>query len=402
MPLASTSLAIVRAIKEGAFGVTPVAGDPFVLRYKSESLNFDISKTASAEINDSRSVGDVTPTSAKTSGGIAMEMRAIGLEPFLEAALQSEFVGHNGTGIGVSTNTYSNSPDTINASSPTGVNGFTSLELGQAFRISSDGVNNGKIVRVHPTTAPTESTLTLDPSTPLLSSSNENIYIQSARLTHGNEQSSFTLEKESSDIGVFIAYRGMTTDKFSLKIASGALTEANFEFMGKDAHEYDATVLPGTPVAADNYGIHSGVSGATNAVWMNGSPVAGTYAKSVDLSYGNGLRSQEAIGELAAVGIGAGSIECTVNMQVYFADKSTFTDFRTNRNQAISFATTDAEGNGYIFTLPRCNITSWKSSAGGKDQDQMVDLTMTAQRDAANPVPALRKVIFIDRVGAAS
>ena len=165
--------------------------------------------------------------------------------------------------------------------------------------------------------------------------------------------------------------------------------------------ENTATNLPGTAQAAPTYDIHSGVSGASNAVWMDGVPVAGTFVKSVSLDFDNALRNQGAIGTLGSVSIGSGTINCTINAQIYFADKNMFTKFRQNTNTSLIFASTDAAGNGYIFTIPVANISSWKSNAGSKDNDQMVDLTMTALNDAGNADVSLRKVIFVDRIGAA-
>jgi Phage tail tube protein len=401
MPLASTSLVVLRAIKEAAFGVTPATGNSSVLRIKSESLNFDITKTASAEINASRGISSVTPTSAKASGALGIEMRHIGLEDFLESAMQAVFTDFGTIGLGVATPTTSITANTITATAATtGTSLFTVLAQGQWFRVLSAGANNGKIVRVSPSVAPTATALVVDANTPLAVSAGESIQIQAARLTHGTTQSSWTIEKNSTDIGVFLAYTGMTPDKFSLKVAKGALSEASFDFIGKSALESNTTVLPGTPVAADTYDVHSGVAGATNAVWLNNAPVAGTFVTSVDLSFSNGLRAQEAIGTLGAVGVGSGTIDCKLTMSIYFADKSTFTTFRTNANSMISFASTDLAGNGYVFTAPVCNLTTWKSTAGAKDQDQMVDVTFTALLDVANPIVSLRKLLFIDRFGA--
>lgn len=400
MPLADTSYAILRAIKEPVFGETPVAGNPTTLRYKSEGLNYDISKTASAEINADRTVSKMIATSAKSGGPVTMEMRAIGLEPFLETVMQSTFTEFGVGGVGAETLTATITANTITAAAATaGASLFTLLQPGQWFRLIGYGANNGKILRVSSAAAPTDTTLTLDPGTPAAISAGETIQIQSARLTHGSQINSWTIEKEQSDIGVFIAYRGQTTDKFSMKVAAGSLTDITFEFVGKDGFESDTTTLPGVPVEADTFDIHSGVAGATNAIWMDGAPVAGTYVKSVDFSYSNSLRARDAIGTLGAVSIGTGDIECTVNLQIYFKDKSTFTKYRQNSNLSISFATTDDEGNGYIITMPACNISGWKSPTSAKSQDQMVDLSLTALGDKGNAVPALRRAVFIDRVG---
>jgi len=124
--------------------------------------------------------------------------------------------------------------------------------------------------------------------------------------------------------------------------------------------------------------------------------------KSVQLTYDNALRSQEAICTLGAVGIGSGTINLTGTLSDYFADGTLFDKFKANTNSSISFSSIDTAGNGYVFTLPVINITSWKVSAGSKDQDMMIDINFTALRDAANVTPALQKAIFIDSVGVAT
>lgn len=403
MPLASSSAVSVRAIKEVTFGVIPVAGNSTDLRLTGESLTYDITKQSSNQINMTRTVSSMVPTTANASGGLQAEMHYQGLEAFLESVLQSAFVKFGTLGLGVATPTTSISATTITATSATsGSSIFTSLQPGQWFRVVSVGANNGKILRVHSTTAATTTVLTLDPNTPAVVSAGESIQIQAARLTHGITQTSWTLERYNSDIGVYLAYTGMTPSKLSVNIASGSLTSCSFDFMGKSAVEGTATALPGTVQAAPAYDIHSGVSGATNAIWIDGAPVTGTYVKSVTLDFDNALRSQEAIGTLGAVGIGSGTIQCTLSMQIYFADKDLFTKFKANGASYIVFSSVDAAGNGYIFSVPVANISSWKSNAGGKDQDQMIDVSLTALSDDGNANAALRKLLFIDRIGVAS
>ena len=105
---------------------------------------------------------------------------------------------------------------------------------------------------------------------------------------------------------------------------------------------------------------------------------------------------------LGAIGIAGGQINCTADIEVYFASGATFyRELLDNSNVEIAFTSYDAEGNGYIFTLPAANVSSYTVNAsGGSDSDLMASISLTALRDAANAVPALRKVVFIDRVGA--
>lgn len=402
MPLASSSSVAVRIIKEVTFGVTPNSGNPDELRITGESLDYAISKEASKEINISRGVTSMVPVDASTSGGLQLEMHYAGVDDLMESALQGTWAVFGTNGVGAATATTGVSATAITAASATsGANLFTLLKKGQWFRVLSAGANNGKILRVSTVTAPTSTVITLDANTPAAVSSGESIQIQSSRLTHGTAQSSFSIERLNSDIGVYTIFRGQTPSKMNINISSGALTTTSFDFMGKDADQDTATYLPGTVQAAPAYDIHSGVAGATNAVWIDGAPVVGTYVKSVSVDFDNALRAQGAIGVLGSAALGSGTINCTGSAQIYFANKDLFVKFKANTNSSLIFHTADAAGNGYAITLPVVNIGSWKSNAGGKDADMMVDLSLTALLDAANADATLRKLIFVDRFGAA-
>ena len=172
--------------------------------------------------------------------------------------------------------------------------------------------------------------------------------------------------------------------------------------MGRDAVAANTTTLPGTPIVSQAYPIMSGVSGTACALWAKGAPLAGTFVNSISLSYDNTLRAQSAICSLGSIGIGSGTINVTADLEVYFANGRAFYDeFLSNANMEIAFTTFDTQGNGYIFTLPQANISSYSLNAGGKDQDLMASISVTGLLDLGNADAALRKVMFIDRIGAA-
>lgn len=401
MALASSSSVSVALIKETTFGVIPTVGTPKYLRVTGETLDFAITKESSKEINKNRTVSSMIPTTASASGNLSIEPHYEGIDGLLESVMQSTYSVYGTGGVGAATSVDCTATTITAASATTGANLYTLLKPGQWFRIASGGLNDGKILRVSTITAPTSTVITLDVSTPALATTAEMVAIQSSRLTHGITQTSWTIERENSDIGVFTAYTGMTPSKVSWNIASGSLTGLTFDFMGKGAVAETTSSLPGTPTQSSTYDIHSGVAGATNAVWMDGTPISNTFVKSVTLDFDNALRSQEAIGHLGSVAISNGTINCTLNIQVYFANKDMFTKFVNNTDTSFVFSSTDMAGNGYIITIPRANISSYKSNASGKDNDQMLDLSVTALADEDNAVAALRKLLFIDRLGAA-
>lgn len=404
MALASSSVVQVLVIPEVTFGVIPVAGNPRNMRVTGESLDFAVTKEQSKEINNTRTITSVVPVTAAASGGIQAELSYQEYDILMAATLQSAWTVFGTNGVGAAS-TIDFTTTTLTASVATsGASIWTNLQRGQWFRVGGTaGTNLGKILRVSPTTSPTTTVITLDVSTPAVAASAvAGVTLATSRLTHGTTQSSFTIERQSSDIGQFMAYAGMTPSKMEITESSGALSSINFDFMGKDMTMAAATNLPGTPVASYNFDIHSGVAGATCQLWEGGAPITGTFVKSVSMAFDNSLRSQEAICTLGAVSIGAGTIQVSGNLSVYFANAVLFNKFKANTNSSIIFSSVDNVGNGYVFTIPVANISTWKTNAGGKDADLMVDIQYIGLRDASNAITALQRAIFIDRVGVAT
>ena len=404
MALASTSRVQVRYIKESVFGTTPVAGNSTNLRVTGESLNFTLNKEVSAEINAYRASTSMVPVTAEASGGVQGEMQYAEFDPLLEATLQSVYTVYGTNGVSTPLS-LTFAPGTITAgAATTGANLFTLLQQGQWFKVSGTGTANDQLLfRVSKTVAPTSTIITLDPGTPAVAGGPyATTTVASSRLTNGTTQPSFTLEREVGDVGEFFSFRGMTASSMSVNIASGSLSTVEFNFMGKDSKQQASTMMPGTPVASRNYKIMSGVSGQVCALWVGGAPLAGTFINSVALSYDNSLRAQNAICSLGAVGIGSGTINATMDIEVYFSSGATFySQLLNNSNIEVAFTAIDTDGNGYVFTFPAANVSTYTVNAGGKDADLMAQITLTALLDLGNVTPALRKVVFIDRVGAA-
>ena len=405
MPLASSSLVQVRYIPELTFGVIPVAGNPKNLRITGESLDFTISKEQSKEINSSRTISSVTSVTAAASGALNAELSYQEYDSLIAAILQSAWVVYGTNGVQGTAATVTATATTLTASvAPTGNDAWTGLQRGQWFRLVHPATaNNGKLFRVSTSVAPTTTVITLDTNTPAaVVASTAGALVATSRLSHGTTQTSYTIERAATDISQFLAYTGMTPSKMSVNVASGSLTTVTFDFMGKGAERDGVTQLPGSPVNSYAFDIHSGVSGSSCVLWEAGVPLTGTFVKSIALTYDNMLRSQEAICTLGAVGIGAGTISITGTLSVYFADGNLFDKFVSNTNSSLIFSSLDTAGNGYIFTVPVANVSSWKVTAGSKDQDLMAEINFVGLRDAANAVPALQKAIFIDRVGVAT
>jgi len=404
MALASTSLVQMQGVEELVYGETPIAGSSFEIRCTGESFNYTISEEVSGEINQYRANTSKVPVSAESGGTLNCQMQYGEYDRFFQAALQDSWDAYGVDGIGAAFSATFATGTITAAVAPTGASAFSNLSLGQWFTVTGTGTaNDNKLFRVHPTTVPTTTVVTLDPGTPgVAGGPYAATVLKSSRLSNGTNQRSFSLERKSIDTGEFFVFTGQTVSAFSLSIADGSLSTLDFTFMGKASDADTSSFLPGTPAVSSAYQIMSGVSGTSCALWVNGAPLTSTFVKSISLNYDNALRMQNAICFLGSIGIGSGTIALKVDLEIYFATgKTFFAEFLNNENIELSFTAFDSEGNGYVFTIPQANVDTYNVSAGGKDQDMMVSVSLEGLLDLGNPTPTLRKVMFMDRLGAA-
>lgn len=407
MALASSSRVIVRYLPEVTFGVTPATACK-TLRVTGESLSYNVTKSMSNEINAYRAVSSMIPTGAEASGDLNGELQYGEFDTLLQGTLQSTYTvaGTNGVAAALATVTVA----TGTTAPVIAGTGMPVLQKGQWFQFThtlytptGGAAGDPILLRASTTIAPSATSITCDVGTPfnVATVASGTASIRASRLTNGTTQTSYSIERESNDIAQFFCFKGMTPSKMSLSIASGSLGTINFSFMGKSAALAGATVL-GAPTASLAYQTISGVTGSSCFVWKAGAALTGTYVKSVKLDYDNTLGAQDAICTLGSIGIRSGSIVCKASIELYFATGAAFfAEFLSNTNQEFVFTAFDAQNNGYVFTLPSANISSYKVNAGGKDSDMLVTVELTALRDAGNADANLRQVMFIDRVGAA-
>ena len=408
MSLGSSSLVNVAIIKETTFGVLPTSASPNsakFLRVTGESLDYTINKEASEEINSNRTTSSMIPLSASASGALETEVSYREYDDILESTLQSSFTVYGTAGVSTAfTGTFTATTLTATVA-PSGSSAFTLLKKGQFFLVNGSGTaNDGKVLRVSLVTAPTSTIITLDTSTPaVVATGGTATTISSSRLVNGTTQSSFSIERQSPDVGEYWAYTGMTPSSMDVSVSAGARSTLSFNFMGKELiRKTSSTNMPGTIAASKNFDIHSGVTGPSCIIWVDGAPLVGTFAQTLSFNYDNALREQTAICNLSAIGMGSGTIAATGTMEIYFNSGALYDKFASNTNVAITFSSLDNSGNGYIFSLPKVNFSKVSTAAGGKDADMMLSLEFTALDDRGNEDATLRNLIQIDRVGVAA
>lgn len=396
--LASSSQVEIHYTKEMVFGVTPPAGAKN-LRVTGESLDYSLEKHYSKSLHRSRTSAKSKSLKSTAGGGVTSELSYGDYDILLAALLQDAWsvYGVNGEQ-SVPVSVIATATELTSTTLTAGVDAWDNLQKGQWFRLYQPlSPNDGKLFKV---SSATSSVITLDQATPAVPyAETEGAAVRTSRLTHGNTQSSFTVERQATDIGQYMAYRGMTPDKLTLDMQSGAISTVSLEFVGKDVIRGNTSVVPSGSDVPLNYGLQTGASSKDCVIWEGDQPLEGTYVKSLNFSFSNSLRTQGSAYHLDAVGIAAGTIDIQLSMSVYFADGDLFDKFKRSDKTSIVFSSFDSQGNGYVFTLPAACISSWKTAADGRDQDMLVKLSFTGLRDADNESEGLRKALFIDRVG---
>lgn len=396
--LASTSLVQLSYIPEATAGVTPTQGNGSNLRMTGESLAFSIQTESSKEIRADRQTSDLIQVGASCSGGFNFELSYKEYDPFLEAALQGTWADYGTSGKGAALSlTLDSTAGTVTAgAAPAGNDAFTNLAVGQWFRLKAPGdAADGSFLKV---ASRTGTVITVSPATPIPGTNSRavaNSVISASRLSNGANQRSFTLEKNFTDIGKFLAYRGMAVNKLSLNFESGAICTGSFEFIGQTASAMlDASSLPGTAQQSQSYDVMNAITGVGQLL-ENGAPMANTFIKSLKLDFDNSLRGQTAIGTFGFVGVAGGTIAVKGSAVIYLADGTMYDKFVNNTSSSISWRVKDGAGNGYVITLPKLKYADAKVVAGSMNQDATLEMPFTALLD-----PVTQRTMLIDRLAA--
>jgi hypothetical protein len=200
-------------------------------------------------------------------------------------------------------------------------------------------------------------------------------------IVNGVAPLSYTIEKKFGDVTQFLAYRGMMVNEFNLDFAPGSILTGSFGFLGKAATRAAITCGTGTPDAAPTGVVLNGV-GNISSILEGGSSLTARMSK-FTLALKNNLRSQMAIGTLGAIGVGAGRIDISGVLTVYFETGALYDKFLAATQSSLAL-TASVGGAGYTIALPAIKWTDGNIVAGGADQDVMVELGYQAIRDSVS------------------
>ncbi|UUX51805.1 phage tail tube protein [Nisaea acidiphila] len=389
--MADSSRTELAYVKEPLWGTTP-ASPLTQLRFTGESLGYTISTTSSSEVRADRQVPDLIQTGASAAGSVNLELSYGAYDTLIESALFSAWSAP--VAISVSDDIAASNASSAFTSSGTD---FTSagITAGQWVKIGGFAANGGENNGLYRVTGVAANSLAVSPAP----ASDEaagglSVTVSGSTIRNGISETSLTLEKAFTDIGQYIAFTGMVADTMDLQIQTGRVLTGSFGFMGASASIGTATAGTGAAVPAPSNPVLNAVNNI-GQVMEGGAALSGVFLQSLSVSLANGLRGIGAVGSLGNVDIGSGRCQVTGRASFYFADGTLYEKYLNGTATSLSFRVTDADGNAYVFTLPRVRLTRGSIAAGGPDQDVMADFQFQAVRDQATGA-----TIQIDRLAA--
>lgn len=393
MTKASANRTGIRYVEESTWGTTPATPTLTELRYTGEGVNFDIETTTSNEIRSDRMTSDLVQTNQSTGGNIDFELSFDAFDDFIEAAMFNEF----GSAVGINgevTISFDNASSEIRDSA----NGFGNVVVGQWVYVAgaTNAGNNGyfRVTAVDGGGAD----ITVD-GTLTDEAASASVTITGQRLINGVTAKFFSLEKTFNDTTVptYQYFTGVYVNGMSLSFETGSILTGSFDLLGKGSSVTTTRIASPTDQAASTNDVMNAVNNVSAVEIDNVAFDCSIQSMSVDMT--NNLRQQNAIGELAACGIGLGRYELTGDISLYFEDETELNKYINNTSFQMSFRVQDGSGNAYVFTMPNCEYESMSVNASGLDTDVILE---GSYRALLGSVGGVNQMLAIDRLPVSS
>lgn len=380
--MSDSSQVALRYLSEVTWGVTPTAALTN-MRFTGESLDFAIDNIISQEIRSDRQITDLVQVGANSQGDVNFEVSYEAMDDFFEAAFYSDFAAD--VAFSASTVSAANADNSFNDSG----SGFPALTPGQVIKVdgfTGDAANNGFFVVVSRTAAK----IVVSGGTLVDDAAGETVTISGRNMRNGTTAKSFTMEKNFTDKTQFIWFKGMRVGQMTLNLAAQQIMNGTFTFLGGASGRAGTTIGTGGPTAAPTNEVLNAVSDLASLL-VDGAPLANTFIQSLTITLNNNLRGLPAIGVLGNAQIGAGTINVTGNMTVYFEDGTLYDKYVGSTPVSVLWAVKDANEQGYAIYMPEVKFQTGQILAGGIDQDVVASFDYQAIMD-----PSLGFTIQLD------
>lgn len=225
----------------------------------------------------------------------------------------------------------------------------------------------------------------------------------SQTIKNGSTKHCFALLKRvavaSGDYDWYV-FRGVQVSSISFDISPNALITGTINFMGvRPDTPVEDSAAPGTWTLNDlvnlplmsgvdslkNFDIYDAVSSSSTSVTM----------QNVTLNLDNQMRQQQAVGidSIYAAGIASGRFMASYSGSAYYASPAIYNSFVNDTALVITGQLIDSESDGFQFDSGFVKVTTGAiPTAGGPDQDLMIDTEFRAFEDGTTGTIAITRI----------
>lgn len=387
MAIGTSNQTEISIIEEAVAGTTPAAPALQILRMTGETLQGSNSTTTSEEIRADRATSDIILTDQSNTGDINGEISGGTYDKLFRGLLFSDndWTNNNLTGVTIAATVdgFADSADGFVAA------GF---EVGQYVWV--EGLANPLLNRAYKVLTVAAGAITTSPAPVALEAEGEVVEVSGSTITNGVTDRSFTVVKRFKDLATVshLIFRGARIGTASINLSVGSIANLTFSLTAQNSEITETPIAGATYLPQSTTEVMNCVNNVTEIKLSSAILNEPLYFSELSLSYDNQLRELKAIGSLGSIDVRAGSIMASATVNPYFENIEILEVFQNNAAFELSFNLQSSDGYEYILSYPRAKFASQDVSAGGKDQDLIVNSEVTAILD-----PVSLSMIRIDR-----
>jgi tail tube protein len=198
---------------------------------------------------------------------------------------------------------------------------------------------------------------------------------------------SFSIEEAFEDIASFTLMIGAKINTLSLDIKPDSIITGSFGLLGKSVASPTGVTAADSEVPANSNNVFNSFTGS---IKEGGATIAIITGLSLNLT--NNLTPEYVVLQDEASGIGAGRVQVTGEISVYFPDDTLLGKYIAGTESSLEFTLGDVAGNTYTFLMSKVKYTS--ESKNIPEGSIIQTLGFMALHDVTNTTLEITRVVI--------
>lgn len=386
MPKALADREVFSYVAESTWGTTPTSPTLQNLRLVTEDLSSETANEHSKEIRPDGQITDHLRLGHSVAGSINFELTYGTFDDFFAAICRdsawSSAVTDVASDAGIAANNTGNQFE--------GTDGeFTNYTVGSWVYVTgfTETANNGlfKIVAINSSDPGTsdDDELVVSGGTLTTEASGDSVSItQLSEVTNGTDATSFTFQRQHTDITQFAVFTGVRLNTMSLTLAANKIIEGSFGVMGRRETRDTSAISGSSNTTANTNPIMTTADHVSGLLENQTSFEANEVTFSIDLQH----RQLPIVASQYSADINPGLFMVSGTAKVYFENKTLLDKYLAWTDTPLAFLLADADGNRYVIDMPATKLATGKTPNPGQSTDIMAEFEYKAKMHATEGI----------------